>query len=687
MLGTEPILRRSSRYHTRAASPPPRSATPITAENDTLEVPVTQILRRFLSETGAHAFQVRYAPTHNITQAAINARTQTDVPLATRNSRLKNISGDHPFVLESSVPDPENPDNFIATWQDGPELRKSLCLPDGKPGPLLAEYESTPTAQHAQNIPILPTGSTPNTRDSALASADRRHWRFALDAEFNQLIEADTWDLVLRSQARNVISGKWVLKIKKDSLGEISRYKARWVARGFTQREGVDFNDIFAPVIRYSSIRLLLSLAARHNTELYGIDVSNAFARADVDEDLFVDQPHGYEQKGPNGEHLVCKLKKGLYGTKQAARLWHHTFRRHLLADGWIPYESDPCLFSRRTERYGLEFLGTYVDDSLHLCQSKAAHDALIEYCTKAFPTNSSGELDWILNCKITRDRKNRALWIDQSLSAQEFLRKWDISPSNTSPSTPMDPEWKYGDVDQFPPIKDESIITEYRSKVSSLSYLVQVTRPDLAFSVNSLARWMHAPNANCMSALSRLCSYLASHFDIGLRYSSSPTKPVRLYSFADASWNNSDCDKAKSTSGILTFYGNDLIDWASSIQKITALSPAEAEHNAAFDSARTLTYTRMLLDELGYPETTASTIYEDNTACIAQSKNPVNFKRSRHVNLRFHYLRELTETREVECSYISTHEQLADALTKPLPGPQFNKLCSHFVHRCPRAS
>jgi len=244
-----------------------------------------------------------------------------------------------------------------------------------------------------------------------------------------------------------------------------------------------------------------------------------------------------------------------------------------------------------------------------------------------------------------------------------------------------MSSSWQYGEGE---PITEPTKVTEYRSKVSSLSYFVQVTRPDLAFAVNSLSRWMHKPNPACFQALDDVCSYLHAHPDIGLHYTAN--RSARIHAFADASWAGPDSIQAKSVTGNLIFYGDDLLSWESSLQKSTpALSPAEAEFNSAFEAARSLVYTQMLFDELGYPDTEPALIYEDNTACIQQAKHPVNFKRSRHINLRYHYMRELTGTNQIDMTYVPTAHQLADALTKPLPGPQFQKLTAHFMQRCPR--
>ena len=243
-------------------------------------------------------------------------------------------------------------------------------------------------------LPSLKSGDTPRTITEALASVDKKHWKFALDLEFDQLVDAGTWELVPASDAQNIISGKWVFKIKKNSDGTIDRYKARWVARGFSQKRDIDYTEIFAPVVRYSSVRLLLSLANAQDSNVYGLDVSNAFARADVDENLFVRMPTGYGKTDENGEQLVCKLCKGLYGTKQAARLWQKTIRKHLLDDGWRQFESDPCIYIRTSEKFGIEYIGIYVDDIIHVAPTLRAHTAFHKYCERFFPHNHARRID-----------------------------------------------------------------------------------------------------------------------------------------------------------------------------------------------------------------------------------------------------------------------------------------------------
>jgi hypothetical protein len=544
---------------------------------------------------------------------------------------------------------------------------------------LHTKLDSSPTGEVFCFIDfILPTGETPTRVDQALSSVDRRHWRFALDAEHDQLVDAQTWTLVKKSDAKNVISGKWVFKIKRDKDGKIERYKARWVARGFSQKRDIDYTEIFAPVVRYSSIRMLLSLANAQDLNIYGLDVSNAFARADVDEEIYVQMPHGYQQTDPvSGEPLVCKLCKGLYGTKQAARLWHQTLRAHLLADGWCQLESDTCIYIRTTKKHGLEYVGVYVDDIIHICTHTSSHTAFHDYCNAAFPTTTQGELTWILGMEIKRDRASRTLTLNQTRHTLAFLEKYNIPRESKPASTPMDAQWKYGDE---PPTQDAAAHSDFRSKVGSLSYISQCTRPDIAYAVNMLCRHLHDPNKHCFTALSHLLRYVNCTVTHGLTYHFGTNTTLRLEAYADSSYGGETKHLAKSHHGFLIYFGGGLIDWSSALQATISQSSAEAEQVAAFHASRTVFYYRQLLEELGHHQGAPTTIWEDNQACIAQSKNPVNHARCKHILLKYHYLRDLTTSHIVKLEYICTKNQLADILTKPCPPAIFLPLVRFLV-------
>ena len=428
--------------------------------------------------------------------------------------------------------------------------------------------------------------------------------------------------------------------------------------------------------MRYSSVRLLLALANAQDLNLYGLDVSNAFARADVDMDLYVQMPHGYEQFDSAGKPLVCKLCKGLYGTKQAARLWNQTIRARLLDDGWCQFESDPCIYMRHTPKFGTEYIGIYVDDMIHLARTDAAHRALHTYCERFFPTTTQGELTWILGMEIKRDRATRTLTLNQTRACITFLESCGMRNARTLTS-PMDTQWKYGDE---LPTSDPEVQKDYRSKVGSMSYFAQCTRPDIAYAVNKLCRHLGNPNKNCIRAMNHLIQYLAGTPHLGIRYHFGESTALRLEAYADASYGGEETDAAKSHHGYLIYFAGGLIDWSSNLQSTIALSSAEAEHIAAFHASRSVFYYRQLLEEFGHLQGEPTILWEDNQACIAQSKNPVNHKRCKHILIKYHYLRHLTESNIIRLEYIVTKNQTADILTKHLAPSDFQRLCPFLV-------
>ena len=330
----------------------------------------------------------------------------------------------------------------------------------------------------------------------------------------------------------------------------------------------------------------------------------------------------------------------------------------------------------RNTRKFGLEYIGVYVDDIIHITSTLQQHTDFHKYCLKSFPTTSQGELTWILGMEIRRDRSTRTLSLNQTQAILTFLDSCDMR--NVKPlATPMDSQWKYGDE---PPTIDEKLKTEYRSKVGSLSYLSQCTRPDIAYAINTLCRHLHNPNKHCFKALNHLIHYLAGTPTSGLRFHFGESTALRLEAYADASYGGEDSIQAKSQHGYLIYFAGGLIDWSSNLQSTVALSSAESEHIAAFHCSRAVVYYRQLLEEFGHIQGEPTILWEDNQACIAQSKNPVHHKRCKHILIKYHYLRQLTANKIVRLEYIVTKNQLADALTKPLPNVDFSRLVPFLV-------
>jgi hypothetical protein len=259
------------------------------------------------------------------------------------------------------------------------------------------------------------------------------------------------------------------------------------------------------------------------------------------------------------------------------------------------------------------------------------------------------------IGMEIKRDRKNRSLSINQTQAIITLLEKHDMRHTK-SVTSPMDSSWTYGS--EAPETNPERI-TKYRSQVASILFFSNCTRPDLAYSVSMLSRHLHNPNENCFKALTHVMRWLATTPTLGIHYTAPPPDKIQLEAYADASWGNDDEHAAKSPQGHLVYFAGGLIDWSASLQPIVALSTAEAEHISAFHCARSIVYYRELLEEFGHPPNGPTLLWEDNQACIAQSKNPVNHKRNKHMLIRYHYLRDLTEMNLVQLNYIGTLEDL----------------------------
>ena len=280
---------------------------------------------------------------------------------------------------------------------------------------------------------------------------------------------------------------------------------------------------------------------------------------------------------------------------------------------------------------------------------------------------------------EVRRDRTHKVLCLNQTQAILQFLENCDMRDVKPLP-TPMDAQWKYG---TDPKLTDPTQLTLYRSRVGSLSYFSQCTRPDIAYAVNRLARHLHDPNPACFRALNHLIHYLAGTPELGLVYQHTSDK-LSLEAYADSNYGGEDSDCAKSQTGYLIYFGGGLIDWTSNIQSVVAQASSEAEQIAAFNTSRTVVYFRHLLEEFNIHMDGATTIWEDNSACIAQSKNPVHHKRTRHILLKYHYLRDLTESGIVKLQYICTKDQVADLLTKPLPKKDFLRLRPFIVRPRP---
>jgi len=525
---------------------------------------------------------------------------------------------------------------------------------------------------------------TPSTYKEAMQSEHAALWRAATDKEMAGCEQMGVWELVPRTSVPKfeIITCKWVFKVKTDSSGAVEVYKARVTPKGFLQREGINFFETFAATGKYKSLRLGLMVTAACGHNLEQMDVPQAFLNADVDEEVYMELPEGYRA---GKEHLVCKLKKALYGLKQAPRNWYLLISKFVAEDlGYTATVSDPCLFFRRSKTGRLMLLFLFVDDfqTLYHPEDKAEWDALKAKLVHRFKTKDLGASTWILGMRIMRDLKARTITLDQELYVTKALERHGMDQCKpvTTPGAPT------GSSTESAAGSDTDVVNlqQYQEMVGTLMYSAVSCRPDISHAVQQLAQAMQSPTQQDVVAAKRVFRYLAGTKDIGLVFGSRcgqvlDTRGRNCFRldvccYADADWANSKKDR-KSITGWVAKVNGDPISWASKKQRTVAQSTCEAELYAEAAAIQEVLWLRDLLKELGLNVQTGSTVYGDNQSTLAISKNGIKGERTKHVDVKYHFITETVQSGKVKLQWIPTTEQQADIFTKALAAPVFENL------------
>jgi histone deacetylase 1/2 len=487
------------------------------------------------------------------------------------------------------------------------------------------------------------------------------HWRVAMDAEFDALLKNRTWQLVPRPPGVNVIDSKWIFKVKYHADGSIERYKARLVAKGFKQRQGLDYDDTFSPVVKPTTIRLLLSLAVSQGWYLRQLDIQNAFLNGVLEEEVYMRQPPGYED--PSKPHHLCRLEKALYGLKQAPRAWHARLSSVLRTLGFAASTADSSLFIFRRKEV-VTFLLVYVDDIIVVSSSPHAPDTLIQELRAEFAVKDLGVLHFFLGIEVIRPSVG-GLLLSQRKYASELLRRSGMIKSKPA-HTPMSASDKLSVMDGELLSSDDA--TLYRSIVGGLQYLT-ITRPDLSFVVNRVCQYLHAPRDSHWSAVKWILRYIKFTMSTGLLLR--PASYDLLSAFSDADWAGN-VDDRRSTAGYAIFFGGNLIAWSARKQATVSRSSTESEYKALANATAELIWVQSLLGELGVRQSRAPVLWCDNIGATYLSANPVFHARTKHIEVDFHFVRERVCRKQLEIRFISSNDQVADVFTKPLPLPAF---------------
>ena len=541
--------------------------------------------------------------------------------------------------------------------------------PDAPPGGLMPAAEAVPERRYPVRERRAPThayqpylykveGLTdePRTPEEALARSDGPLWRQSMDAEWASLMEKGVLQLAtVVPRGKRVLPMKAVMKIKRDNLGAVDKYKTRLVVLGCLQVAGRDVNETYAPTAQQATLRVLLALAAEMNLDLHQFDVATAFLNGELEEDeeIYVRMPAAF-----GGQ--TYRLRKALYGLKQAARAWHVKLRDELLRIGFTASDADPCLFFRGDGEHRVYVL-VHVDDGI-VVGYRAAVQAAMAAIAGAFDVKIIGEARFFLGLEIRRDRDLGLLWLGQTKYVHDMLERFGMTECKAV-STPLEANVHLG--------RDGGVCVDehvpYAELVGSLLYLVVNTRPDLSYAVGVLSRFMACAGEVHWKAAKRVLRYIAGTSDRGITYRRG--EPA-FCAYSDSDYAG-DPDARKSTSGMVALMYGGVVMWRSKLQTVVAASTCEAEYIAFAAATKDVLWLRKLLAEM-QGRVQRLQICGDNQSALAlmRQHSPGAAGRTKHIDTAFHFVRHRVMQGDVEAIFVRTSEMKADLMTKALPGP-----------------
>ncbi|CAI7876520.1 unnamed protein product [Closterium sp. NIES-53] len=507
---------------------------------------------------------------------------------------------------------------------------------------------------------------TPRTYREAVSGKWACQLKAAMYAELASWRSTGTYVDVVPPPRANVVDGMWLFKVKRP-LGSPPVFKARYVARGFSQREGVDFFQTFVPTPKITTLRVLLHIAAQQDYELHSLDFSIAFHQGRLHEEIWLRRPPGFTDTFPPGTQW--SLRRPVYSLRQSSREWHDTLRSTLRDLGFHPSSANPSLFDRTGSTHF--FILVYVNDLVFATADRAALNEVKSELEKRHKCTDLGELQRFLGLQITRDRATRTITLTQSHMVQHVLRRFEFQFSTTQP-TPLAVDHRLTG-----PFPDEHFESRgpYAELVGYLMYLMTCTRPDLAFPLSALSRFVATRRHHPVhwTAAVRVARYLATTSGMGLVLGG--TQPVVLTGHCDSSYAD-DVETRRSTQGYCFSLSAGAVSWRSTRSSSVASSSVEAEIYVGAMAAQELCWLNFLLTNLGERPRSAPILYADNKAMILLCQEPRLESRLKHIDVRYFLLRELQRLGQARLDFVASEANTADVFTKALAPGDHHRFC-----------
>ena len=612
-------------------------------------------------------------------------------------------------------------DNYTITYEDNDVERVTYAnMKRVVPGtPEYADHQSIVRALHVaftaaatDAISTVNSDVIPNSYKEARASIEAAGWQQSMDEEMANLRRLGCWTVLPRSSLpphTPIMGTRWTYRKKTDENGTFTRYRGRLVAKGFSQILGINYFESFSPVASFVTIRTLFALTALPMFKVYQYDVQVAFIQSVIDPThppVYCDPAEGYEDR----RHYVYQLHKHLYGMKDSPRGWSKLFTSVCLKYGFSQLKSDECVFVKivPNTKSGksintfsavldtlpnvpehdriykdcpyescLIILCSYVDDILAFTNCQSLADDFLAHCNKRFTMTCDGEAHWYLSVKYTRDPSG-AVSASQELYIDKILKRWGMESCKPLP-TPFPAKSDVVLDELLKPIEnpDPVLNKQFQEIIGQLLYCQQQTVPEISWCVSILARFTTKAGAPHMALAKKVLRYLQGRKRIPLRWCArscqQPHLPGHIYGYADASFADIKPDRLSSM-GYVFIINNGAVSWRSTRTPLVTLSAAESEVIALSAATQEAVYLRKLANELGFTQSSPTTLYEDCTAAVALSKENRFRNRSKHIALRWSFVseRQHPSVGDIQVISVSRKIMLADIFASPRPAASF---------------
>ena len=656
--------------------PSPDTPHEAPATTSSSEPPAAQNLRRSSRLRFSSAREVTndgLLPESRLSSAILDSAASTARARAARLSRLSSIPESHVSTFLDDLPSYDFTHAFLSEFSDFCETHDLLPLelPPNCDLPLdifLSDVET------GSLVPDCETNDEPSWRE-ALSSLEREYWIAGARDELRSLQDLQVFVLVPRSSVpreKRLLKGKLVCKRKQDDAGQVTRYKVRYVAKGYAQKPGIDFTKTTAPTARLESFRSILHLAATLGWDIQHFDIKTAFLHGVLpdDETAYMEQPPGFE--APGKETWVMRLMKSIYGMRQASRRWNQTFHQAVLEWGFERVPCEWCVYVRHTSS-GTVIFAVHVDDIFSIANLPEENARFRTQLKSKWDISDLGPIKFALGIAIGRNAN------EISLSQTSFIDRivdqfgqGDAHPVDTPMVAGLQLRRPDKSVATPPEIQAWSARTPYRELVGSLNYIAVATRPDIAYAVGRLASFLDCYREEHWVAAIRVLRYLKGTRSLCLVLGGS--RPPSLLGYSDADYANCK-DTSRSVSGYCYSLGSGAISWRSRKQRTVADSTCYAEYTALHETSREAIFLRQLLDNLAFPCRGSTPIHCDNDAATRLAEDHVLHSEVKHIRVKLHTIRDYIAFGDVKVLRVRSEDNIADILTKPLGRTDFLRL------------